>query len=562
MSVALSRLEVRKFRSIFDEKISVDLRTGVNAFTGPNNVGKSNIMRAIALAARDDFVGVDDDLVFDPDRDMPQQVAWAWPSVTLEFDVQPQSSPERTLLKYAEEYEQSIDGGGNTFASEGRVRLRVKYQQGQRQEFIQGKAGDRRGNEKLNAKVLRQLRNCVRFVMIRSGEDLQQFLSGRFRQVLHSVLRERLKDELQAADERRKEYVAGLRDGLLADLGESMLAEFDDLVPEIDAVELVPWVPAVEDTIAVSTVHLSGGATTELARKGTGVRGAVLVGMLRYLAEHGKRNLVCIVEEPESFLHPGAQEELREHLESMTTNRNVTLITTTHSPFLLPTTPESSIFAVRKRDGATYIADECTGAAPARHQITGLFRDAVVPRLLDSIDAIPRNAKAVLVVEGSTDRDFLKLTAERHDRSLKGLHILPGTGVDSATVEAILAANRGYHTVALFDHDEPGRNAAKRLSSKYGFDGRDVFSYHKFANAGAEAEDLLPLELLQAFVEEYGEDLVVKRKEKRGKHWRYDFGKVGKELLPAFIRANASRDDLAKFAELLDSVLARVGLGP
>ncbi len=57
--------------------------------------------------------------------------------------------------------------------------------------------------------------------------------------------------------------------------------------------------------------------------------------MLRYLAEASKRSLVLAVEEPESFLHPTAQQTIRGDLEALDEHDDVTLMITTHSPFVV-----------------------------------------------------------------------------------------------------------------------------------------------------------------------------------------------------------------------------------
>jgi hypothetical protein len=50
----LSSIEIRNYRSIFCEtgepSLNLELGDGVNAIAGPNNTGKSNIFRALALA--------------------------------------------------------------------------------------------------------------------------------------------------------------------------------------------------------------------------------------------------------------------------------------------------------------------------------------------------------------------------------------------------------------------------------------------------------------------------------------------------------------------------------
>ena len=56
MGVKLDKVKVKGFRSVAtDDGLTLPLGSGMNAFVGPNNVGKSNVMRAIALAFGEDI---------------------------------------------------------------------------------------------------------------------------------------------------------------------------------------------------------------------------------------------------------------------------------------------------------------------------------------------------------------------------------------------------------------------------------------------------------------------------------------------------------------------------
>ena len=82
----LSRVEVKNYRSLIhdynsDKSFQMAVSDGVNSITGPNNAGKSNILRAIALA-------LDPEFEFDRRLDMPAVWdAWSKPIVTLTFQI-------------------------------------------------------------------------------------------------------------------------------------------------------------------------------------------------------------------------------------------------------------------------------------------------------------------------------------------------------------------------------------------------------------------------------------------------------------------------------------------
>src|SRR5580765_6635304 len=96
----LTRVRIKDFRS-FSCEHEFDVSSGVNYFVGPNNCGKSNLVRALDLA-------LDQDAMYVIERDRPARpgAVGAPPTtrITLTFHVG-RTSPEVTLLKRANEYE-------------------------------------------------------------------------------------------------------------------------------------------------------------------------------------------------------------------------------------------------------------------------------------------------------------------------------------------------------------------------------------------------------------------------------------------------------------------------
>jgi putative ATP-dependent endonuclease of the OLD family len=126
LGLKLTRIEIKSYRSV-PREIRLDLGTGANVFVGPNNVGKSNLMRALGLVFGE---GAD---AFDLERDAPATALWARPTITLDFAVgAPVRGFEKTLLRYAKKAEEAVlaerpSSNATPYASAGRIRLRVKY---------------------------------------------------------------------------------------------------------------------------------------------------------------------------------------------------------------------------------------------------------------------------------------------------------------------------------------------------------------------------------------------------------------------------------------------------
>jgi putative ATP-dependent endonuclease of OLD family len=98
--VKLTRVQVKNFRSYSRNAAVLSVGDGLNLLIGPNNCGKSNLLRAVSLALENS--GGDQ---FDEGTDIPQAMSWAYPTVILSFQSDKAVQVERTLLSYVSAYE-------------------------------------------------------------------------------------------------------------------------------------------------------------------------------------------------------------------------------------------------------------------------------------------------------------------------------------------------------------------------------------------------------------------------------------------------------------------------
>ena len=553
MGVKLTSVDVKSYRSI--RAVSVPLGTGANTFVGVNNVGKSNLMRAVALGFGED---IDQ---FDIQRDAPAFALWGRPTVTLWFRIDKPSKSEKRLLMLARAVEEQVRPAKAHFADAGVIVIRVKYSKTGREEYLVTKgAGDRHLAEREQQRALQRLRQCVRFVLVRSGEDLDAFLQGRFTEVLHSVLAEADADALQAAREMRDGYGTGLVTTLLQPLADRVLSELSEIAPEIKGIELVANVPDVEETIRTAKIRLTDAASTALAQKGTGIRGGLLVAMLRYLAEASKRSLVFAVEEPESFLHPTAQQAIREDLEALAVRDDITLLLTTHSPFVVSTAEPAAVFMLHK-DGQGETScrergDDELLAAVVRELFDNRFAARSLADLL-AID-IPDEVKAIVVVEGLTDKVFLGVAARLHGlgERWEQVHVDPAGGAIEAALRVLVWRGRcELPVVPLLDNDIMGREAASLLR-KQQMPKKAILTYRIGRETDdTEAEHLFSDDFMSRFLKKHGESsLKSKRQERDG--WAYDVHINAKEAFSQFVANEAKPADTSRFLPVLKAVLA------
>ncbi|RFZ34006.1 Chromosome partition protein Smc [Mycobacterium marinum] len=574
----LAHIKVSNYRSFVGDH-EFDLAEGVNYFVGPNNCGKSNLISAVELA-------LTADKAFVPQRDRPAstQGIGAPPKtrITLTFVTTDSSSPQRTLIERAREYEEALRKKhkretrrkGSTFAEDGEIRRVVTFgAQGSRQVSYEAKAlgavslpADSPEHQRLES----QFDRVVRFGVLHSGEDLRSVLSGQFREVLQLVIRDHLGTEQRETEELREHYVAGLKTTLLAPLKRRLQEDVSAMFPEIEIVDLLPEVPSLDETLSSVGVELGDAATTALTGKGTGLRGAVLVAMLQYLADKSKRSLILAVEEPEAFLHPAAQERIAEHLHILAARPEVSLLVTTHSPHVISRQPSGLITELRKTaDGYTGIAATARCDEDRAELLGSLYRDSGFAKVLDRATSVPQGTRAVVVTEGYTDEQFLRygLAAAGRLELIEGIHFAHAGGAKEVAAQAVLTASATQVPVlALLDHDEHGRAAVTDLTHFHWRKNEEIISLRdwprrcKDQSHDIEIEDLIPSHIAGIVSEALGED-AYDATQRCGSRMHYYYSDAWKKLalerLPRELKGE-SCEDLVWLGEEINMRIARM----
>jgi hypothetical protein len=571
----LMHIRIKDFRS-FSGEHDFDVSSGVNYFVGPNNCGKSNLVRALELA-------LDPDAVYVPDKDRPARpgAVGAPPTtrITLTFQVG-KTSPEATLLKRANEYELAVRKARNgsatgkiqTYAADCEVRMVTSFAgKGGRQTTFQAKgfgAASLPADSQEHLKLEAQFRSVVRSAVVHSGEDLESLLKGKFRQILQLVIADHLGDELEKAEEARSRYLAALQAELLEPLRAQIQERVGAMFPEIAAAKLVPDLPAVAETLSSVDVQLGDDlVTTQLIDKGTGVRGAVLVSMLQYLAEQSRRSLVLAIEEPEAFLHPAAQEVIMGQLEDLATRTDVSLLVTTHSPYIISRRTNALITELRKRqDGVTSKAASCAGDQSRVELIGALYRDAGMAGVLERALSIPAGTRAVVITEGYTDGEFLRIACNAAGRPelLDGIHFIQAGGAKKVVLQAILARSATDRPVlALLDHDDQGRAAISKLQDFGWSKNQEILSLAAWPDKcgkghDVEVEDLIPSSLWGDVIKRVGELDAIDSKQNCDGKWHYRISKSGKAEALTILPSIMKQFDAKPLVWLAEEINARI----
>ncbi len=391
---------VEKYRSITTaRKIPVRQMT---TLVGPNNEGKSNILRALVTGmhvltrgTRPPISrGVSSRLsyerqVYNWKRDFPHNLQSRYPNgesvIVLEFGL-----TEREVQAFRDEIGSSLNGT---------LPLRVAIGPNEASVKVAKQGPGATALTRKSAKIAQFVARSLDF------EHIEAVRTASSAKIVVDQLVERELGTLESDPEYQEAF------GRIAELQRPILHQLSESIKTT----LVTFLPAVRDVrIDISSegryralrrsceVTVDDGAATLLEYKGDGVQSLAAIGIMRHASEKSgsSRNLVIAIEEPESHLHPRAIHELRDVLERLASKHQVVL--TTHCPlFVNRTSLTSNVIVSGNR------------ARPAKS--IQEVRDILGVKAADNL----RSADLVLLVEGDADKVALSALLRHYSGKLR-----------------------------------------------------------------------------------------------------------------------------------------------
>lgn len=471
----VSSFKVSNYRSI--DSAEVDL-ADLTCLVGPNNEGKSNLLRALGLGLN---VALDPDAVrfglvrtarqrpeligYDPATDRPAlSQSRALTTITVRFEL-----TEGECEDFREEIGHSLNGDLPVqvqFTGRGQARLQVKKQ----------RVGSLLTEKSEAVSRFLSQRFTFQYVpAIRTAEDAANVIGQLIRNRLNSL---RLDKDYLAAEKVINTKSAEALSAVEVDLME-VLPRF---LPRVASVHIET--ETIRASIAydrgVRSIQVDDGVTTELATKGSGVQSLAALALLRHrtTSASSNRSSLLALEEPEAHLHSGALHQLRPLLTEIAAEQQ--LVFATHSGVLVPTDPRASRVIVRDNHAQTSrsLAD---------------VRAALGIRLSDNL----QSARLVIIVEGADDiRFWTRTLGDSKDAIADALEagLLVFESAAGASNLSYMLQNlhrSACDALVVFDGDDPGRSAVNKALADESLNESDYLLLSWEGQSQAELEDLL-----------------------------------------------------------------------
>lgn len=545
----LKTVSISNYRSITSaKKITLDRTT---VLIGPNNEGKSNILRALVLAMNiltrgrtfresgsHRRVGYSA-RGYTWEMDFPMGKQLKSPNgetvIILEFGLE-----KKEYSEFQREVGSKITGLLPLKFCIGKASVKVTYH-----KKGQGSAVLSKKSEKIAEFVSSRL-EFEHIPAIRTAESAQEIVYELVSRELAGI--ERKPEYISALD-----TIAKLQRPILDSLANNIKSTLKQFLPQVDSVEIDLSKEQRFSALRRGMMMLiDDGTKTPLEYKGDGVQSLAALAMIRHASvRSGKgKNFVIAIEEPESHLHPKAIHELRDVIDHLGEEHQVIL--TSHNPLFVDRRVLSSNIIVNNKK-----------AQPARN--VSEIRDILGVRASDNL----RNAEMVLVVEGENDvhsvRELLRARSSYLAQCLNNGSLALDSLGGGAKLPYKLSLLRDsiclYHV--FVDYDKCGKDsydAAKRSGLLE--DGQINFTRASGRNE-SEFEDLLQVSLYTAAVEAKFRITLANKKFKgskkwsermrdvfaaNGKHWDDNIKNELKNIVSAQVMANPT-NALAKVNE-------------
>lgn len=497
----LSSFSISNFRSIgSSHKVRLHPRSTI---IGPNNEGKSNVVRAMVTAVetlkrfrRNEFVKVEGALnklrllnltyprsfEFHWERDIPKHLrenSAAKSEVLLEFQLSRQE-----LEQFRREVKSSLNGTLPVRLTFGNSEITFSVAK-------QGKGG--KALSKKAVEIANFISNRLRFLYVPSQRTAKSS-----QDVVQRLLAERL--SVLDKNKEHEEAIANLRAiyaPILKEVDQSLTETLRAFLPNIRSVHVeLGEIDLFSRARGIESIMVDDGALTPLDMKGDGVQSLAALAIMKLNAETlgAGQDIIIAIEEPETHLHPKATHEIRTIIDRIAETHQVIL--TTHSPIMVDRNSLQSNIIVSKNVAET---------ARSINQIREVI--GVIPS--DNL----RDSEFLLFVEGSEDSrpvaEILSRANKKIDEALrsKKLAIIPLDGATNLAHQCRLARAMVFKYYAFLDNDESGRQAFQAAERVGLIASTDVTFANVIGKRNSEIEDLYDHAIYrEAVLSEFGVD--------------------------------------------------------
>lgn len=387
----INKIRIKFFRSIYDVEFE-DISDTLTVFTGKNDIGKSNVLRALNLFFNDE-TDVEEEILFDRDfskirkKEITERIKTRQ-LISIDIQFQPPSGYKILQMPF---------WVGRTFD---------RYNEGSDYIFK-----DIKGTKQIAA--ARRFLNSIQFTYIPAIKDIDTF--DHILQSLKSSLPPLAKEDLDVFNTKLETY------------GEDLKTDFERKLSLKPMLSLPSTTKELFSTLDFAIND--GVVSTSLAQRGDGVRCRFLPSIMNYIAKISPDRHIWGIEEPENSLEFFKAMELSQTLEKEY-SENAQILVTSHSPAFvgfIENDSRKSIYFLDRNDKNNVIAEkidkdllsdekrlylsEKLGYVALQKDLADCLKCKItdIENMKRSYETLSTtDSKIILCVEGETDKTILE----------------------------------------------------------------------------------------------------------------------------------------------------------
>jgi hypothetical protein len=450
--VKLTELRVRNYRTIAGEQ-TIRLNSGTT-LVGPNNSGKTNLLRSVQLF----FTGYENEAAYDKEVDLTFGAGSQRTSLvaSFELDGHPRDKEVESLLnelheivgteRESESFSVNLYFAGANNTPVYRVFPNTKVPN----------ETDRPAFSRKQKQLVEILMNTFRCHFVPSAKSTSRLYEDLLQPFLTEIAAEAIEPHLKGI----QEALGGVSDSLNTQLASVGLGQISATF-SLQGTSRSRLLTGFE-------LLLSDPQRTPIGEKGQGIQSTALFASFVWITQQEQSAghvPIWLIEEPESYLHPELSKSCQELLGTLAQHSLVVL--TTHSLSFVPTDLQRIQGVDLDGHNRTVVSSFAT-----HRDATGRIRDALGVQFSDYYNLGRTN----IFVEGPSDAELLVWAAERCG-GVEAYPLIRQSYVDDfggvKQLEGFLKAvfepiSAERALVSVFDGDEAGHRSRQNLQQYFG----------------------------------------------------------------------------------------------